>query len=52
MKKVVVGILVAVWVLVIRSYEIKKNFRCKLKHLLQVLNHEIRLIGTFPREPN
>jgi len=52
MTKVVVGILDAIWVIVIRSYEIKENFKCKLKHLLQVLNHEIRLIGTFPREPN
>lgn len=29
-----------------------KNCICELTHLLQVLNYEIRLNGTFPREPN
>lgn len=50
--KVIADMLTVDQVPLMRAYKIKKNFRYKLTHLLQVFNHEIRLIGTFPREPN
>lgn len=52
MTEVVASVLLVIQVSDQIRYEIINNFICKLKHLLQVLNHEILLIGTFPREPN